>query len=289
MASSQKKKRGVRAAVIIVLCLVLIAAVAAFAGYSLITRRVKALQAGASFTLDYDITPTADSPALYGILEKTGAASGTVSGSYTPDATMVSISAPDAVVPAAPLTRVYISSSQTLYDVGQLYRNIRTSITDTYPLASLLLPNWELGSYISQTQLAALLGVDTAATSLQDVAQPEWGSLHKVQPENAKDGYLYFQMDTGSTDASAPVLVVGFEKSQFFADAIPVHILLSIPEHGVSIQLSGTVSAADAVVTAPTSCMSDDDIQALVQIRETIESVVQFVQGALQSDQSTPA
>ena len=280
MASSQKKRRGVRAAVVVVLCLVLILAVAAAVCYGLLTRRVKALQAGASFTLDYEITPTADSPALYSILQQTGATSGTVDGRYSPEAVQANLSAPDAVIPASPLTRVYISGSETLYDVGQLYKNIRTSITTTYPLAALLMPEWGLGSYISQAQLASLLGVDAGATSLQDVSQPDWKRLQKVQPENAKDGYLYFQLDTGDPGADAPELIVGFEKSQFFADAIPVHILLNIPEHGVSIQLSGTVSAENVVLTAPTSRMKDEDIQTLVQIRETIESVLQFVQTA---------
>ena len=84
--------------------------------------RVKALQAGAAFTFDYEITSTADSPALYTILQKTGSTKGTVNGLYAPDALQLSISAPDAVIPAGPLTRVYISSSETLYDVGQLYK-----------------------------------------------------------------------------------------------------------------------------------------------------------------------
>ena len=175
-----------------------------------------------------------------------------------------------------------ISSSETLYDVGQLYKNIRSSITSSYPLASLLLPDWSLGSYISQAQLASLLGVDTTATSLQDMTEFELPQkkLQRVQPENAKDGYLYFQLDTGDASANAPVLVIGLEKSRFFADAIPVHILLTIPEHGVSIQLTGTVSAQTVVLTAPTSRMKDEDIQTLVQIRDTIQSVLQFVQTA---------
>ena len=105
---------------------------------------MKALQAGAAFTFDYEITSTADSPALYTILQKTGSTKGTVNGLYAPDALQLSISAPDAVIPAGPLTRVYISSSETLYDVGQLYKNIRSSITDSYPLASLLLPDGSL-------------------------------------------------------------------------------------------------------------------------------------------------
>ena len=182
---------------IAVLILVLLAVVAAVTGYSLVARRVKALQAGAAFTFDYEITSTADSPALYTILQKTGSTKGTVSGLYAPDALQLSISAPDAVIPAGPLTRVYISSSETLYDVGQLYKNIRSSITGSYPLASLLLPDWSLGSYISQAQLASLLGVDTTATSLQDMTEFELPQkkLQRVQPENAKDGYLYFQLE----------------------------------------------------------------------------------------------
>ena len=186
------------------------------------------------------------------------------------------------------LPRVYISSSETLYDVGQLYKNIRSSITGSYPLASLLLPDWSLGSYISQAQLASLLGVDTTATSLQDMTEFELPQkkLQRVQPENAKDGYLYFQLDTGDASANAPVLVIGLEKSRFFADAIPVHILLTIPEHGVSIQLTGTVSAQTVVLTAPTSRMKDEDIQTLVQIRDTIQSVLQFVQTAANSVQN---
>ena len=272
MASSKRKKHGAGYVVLIaVLILVLLAVVAAVTGYSLVARRVKALQAGAAFTFDYEITSTADSPALYTILQKTGSTKGTVSGLYAPDALQLSISAPDAVIPAGPLTRVYISSSETLYDVGQLYKNIRSSITGSYPLASLLLPDWSLGSYISQ--------------DMTEFELPQ-KKLQRVQPENAKDGYLYFQLDTGDASANAPVLVIGLEKSRFFADAIPVHILLTIPEHGVSIQLTGTVSAQTVVLTAPTSRMKDEDIQTLVQIRDTIQSVLQFVQTAANSVQN---
>lgn len=282
MASSRKKRRGLSIAVIVVLCLLLIAVVAAAVGYSLVARRVKALQAGASFTLDYEITPTADSPALYGILQQAGATSGTVTGQYAPDALQLSIAAKKAVIPADPLTRVYVSSDETLYDVGQLYRNVRTSITDAYPLAGLLIPDWSMGSYISQSQLASLLGVGTEATSLQDVTefQLDAKGLQRVQPESARDGYLYFQLNTGSAGADAPVLVVGFQKDKFFDDAIPVELQLTIPAHDVTIRLSGTVSARTVTLTEPTSRMKDDDIQTLVQIRETIQSVLQFVQNA---------
>lgn len=287
MASSRTKKRRTQAVLIVVLCLVLVLAVAAATCYGLLTRRLKALQAGAGFTFEYEITPTADSPALYTILQQTGGTRGTVTGKYAPDALQLSISAKDAVIPADPLTRVWVSGSETLYDAGQLYRNLRTSITNAYPLAGLLIPDWNLGNYISQSQLASLLGVDAAATSLQDVTdfQLDVKNLQRVTPDDAKDGYLYFQLTAGSAGANAPVLVLGLEKSQFFADAIPVEFRLSIPEHGVSIRLSGTVSAETVVLSAPTSRMKDEDIQTLVQIRETIQSVLQFVQTAGESAQ----
>ena len=54
MASSKRKKHGAGYVVLIaVLILVLLAVVAAVTGYSLVARRVKALQAGAAFTFDY--------------------------------------------------------------------------------------------------------------------------------------------------------------------------------------------------------------------------------------------
>lgn len=148
MASSRKKKRGAgRVVLILILCLALIAVIAVTVGYSLVARRVKALQAGAAFTFDYEATSTADSPALYTILQKTGSTKGTVSGLYAPDALQLSITAPGAVIPADPLTRVYVSGSETLYDVGQLYKNIRSSITGQLPAGKLSdagLDPWQL-------------------------------------------------------------------------------------------------------------------------------------------------
>mgnify|MGYP001063979976 CR=1 FL=1 len=286
MASSRKKKRGVgRVVLILILCLALIAVIAVTVGYSLVTRRVKALQAGAAFTFDYEATSTADSPALYTILQKTGSTKGTVSGLYAPDALQLSITAPGAVIPADPLTRVYVSGSETLYDVGQLYKNIRSSITGSYPLASFLMPDWTLGNYVSQAQLASLLGVGTEATSLQDMTEFELPQKkpQRVQPEDALDGYLYYQLDTGDTSASAPVLVIGFEKSKFFEDSLPVHILLTIPEHNVHIQLTGTVTAAKTVLSPPASRMNDGDIATLAQIRQSLEAIWKMIQSATQT------
>ena len=112
-----------------------------------------------SFSLDYQITSTAaEEPALYKVLAQFGGTSGRVDGQYTPEALQLELY-PQASGSSQPLTRLYISKDETLYDAGQLYRTLRSSITDNYPLAGMLIPEWNMGSYISQTQLASLLGV----------------------------------------------------------------------------------------------------------------------------------
>ena len=169
MAASKKKRTGARAAVVVVLCLVLVCVVAAAVALGLVSRRVKSFAGGASFSLDYQITSTAaEEPALYKVLAQFGGTSGRVDGQYTPEALQLELY-PQASGSSQPLTRLYISKDETLYDAGQLYRTLRSSITDNYPLAGVLIPEWNMGSYISQTQLASLLGVDDTATSLQSM------------------------------------------------------------------------------------------------------------------------
>ena len=291
MASARKKRTGLHAVLIVLLCLLLICAVAAAVLYSLVSRKVKAFQAGAAFTLDYQITSTeAEPPALYKLLEQFGGTTGSLTGQYTPRALQLALYPTGTRADSdAPLTRVYISEEETLYDAGQLYTRLRNTVTEQYPLAGLLLPGWSLGSYISQTQLAALLGVDTTATSLQQVNDfaLDLKNLQKVQPDNARDGYLYFQLQSPDAAADAPQLILGVEKQGLLQTNSPnVHILLDVPAHHIHVELTGTVTAAQTVVTAPTSRMEDTDIDNLVQLRQTIESIVQFVQTAAQSSES---
>ena len=289
MAASKKKRTGARAAVVVVLCLALVCVVAAAVALGLVSRRVRSFASGATFSLDYQITSTAaEEPALYKVLEQFDGTSGRVDGQYTPDALQLELY-PKVSGSSQPLTRLYISKDETLYDAGQLYRTLCSSITASYPLAGVLIPDWSLGSYISQTQLASLLGVDDNATSLQSMNefQLDLKKIKKVQPQNAKEGYLYFQMETDDTSADAPVLTLGVEKSGLLRSSSPaVHILLDIPAHGIHTELTGTVTPAAPTLVAPTSRMRDSDIASLVQLRQTIESVVQFVQGAASGTQA---
>ncbi len=270
MASSKKRSRAV---ITVVVCLLAVCIVAAATCFGLVSHKVKTIQAGGTFDFDYTITPTtADTPALYGILKEVDAAEGSVSGQYLPGKLQVSLSAKGA---ASPVTRVYIDENETLYDAGQLYTTLRSELVDAYPLAGMFLPSWTLGSYISQTQLAQVLGVDLQAVELQDMSgfTLALGALQRVSPENAKAGYTYFQLPTA--DANAPQLIVGLPLKSFFDKSTPLHVLLTIPAHSVRVELTGTLTPANPVITAPASRMSDEDVASFTQIRQTIQQVIQ--------------
>lgn len=286
MTASKQKKRG-RAALILLLCLLVLCLAAGGTAYALLRQKVRAIQAGAEFDFSYTVTsPAAETPALYGVLQQAGAAQGTVSGQYAPGKFQFTLTSGKT---GNAFTRVYIDAKETLYDAGQLYTYLRNEVVSAAPLAGLVLPGWSMGSYISQTQLASLLGVDDTATSLQSMNdfQLDLKKIKKVQPENAKEGYLYFRLETDDTAADSPVLTLGVEKSGLLRAASPaVHILLDIPAHGIHTELTGTVTPAAPTLTTPTSRMQDSDIASLVQLRQTVESVVQFVQGAASGTQS---
>lgn len=275
MASASSKKRS-RAVITVVVCLLLICAVAGGTVYGLLSRKVNALQGGGTFNCTYRVTSTAaETPALYGILNTVGATEGTVTGQYAPGKIQLTLSAKGS---SAPFTRIYIDPDETLYDAGQLYAVLRSGIVDAYPLAGLVLPAWNLGNYISQTQLAQVLGVELQSVEMQDMAgfSLVLSALQKVTPDNALDGYTYYQFP--AADADAPVLTVGLPLKSLFADSTPLHVLLRIPEHQVNVELTGTLTAADPVVLAPTSRMSDDDVAAFVQIRQALDRFSQFIQ-----------
>ena len=77
--------------------------------------------------------------------------------------------------------------------------------------------------------------------------------------------------------------MLGFPMDSLFSDTTPVHILLTIPEHNVHIQLTGTVTAAKTVLSPPASRMNDGDIATLAQIRQSLEAIWKMIQTATQT------
>ena len=119
MTAPKSNKRG-RAALVVIFCLLALCLAAGGTVYGLLSRKVKAIQAGADFDFRYTVTSTASrTPALYGVLEQVGATQGTVSGQYAPGRFQFTLTSQKN---GSAFTRVYIDANETLYDAGQLYK-----------------------------------------------------------------------------------------------------------------------------------------------------------------------
>lgn len=288
MASPKKRSRAVVTVVLALLAVCLVAAVVLF---SLASRKLKALQAGADFDLIYGVTAqSGTAPALYSILDEAGATAGRVTGLYSPGQLQLYLYSNTARTTETSgdnfFTDIYIDADQTLFNAGKLYRTMRESVASRYPLAGALLPDWTLGSYISQNQLAEVLGVQPAQIAMQEMSgfslklNPQW----IVHTDYDTQGFTYFQLPSAGTDA--PTVVLGLPlKSLLFDESIPVDVHVTIPAHGVSVTLNGVVRAAVNSISAPADCIADSDIQSFVQLRQTLEQIAQVIQTTLNAIQ----
>lgn len=282
MASPKKRVNPLIAILAVVLVAVVVAVGVVFFR---LHSKISALQNGASFTFRYEITPSsAQTPPLLNILERVNASYGSVSGQYAPGKLQLSfyqVNGDDSVQ-TSPFTRVYIDSEETLFDIGQLYTVLRQAVTDKLSIAGVLLPEWSLGDYISQTQAATVLGVETNKVELQELSgfTLSLSGLKKVSPSGAREGYDYYRFPAA---ADGTTLILGIEHGSLFSKTTPLHVLLTIPDHNVYIQLTGTVTSAKTVLSPPASRMSDEDIATLAQIRQSLESVWKMIQSATQT------
>ena len=280
MTASKNNRRG-RAVLIVAACILAICLVAGGTLYTLVSRNIKALQRGAAFDLSYTVSPqSGSSPALYAILKQVDATSGDVDGMYSPGqlALWLSSSSKQAI------TTIYIDSEETFFNAQQVYTALRKSVTSSYPLVGAFLPEWSLPSYISQTQLASILGVPSTQVEMQDMAGTSLTLTRQsiLHPAYAKDGYTYFQLPVEGGDA--PSIVLGLPlKSLLSGSSIPVDIHVEIPAHNVTVTLSGTVTPALNSIYMPTAdLIADSDIETIVQLRKSLEKFAGVLKAALQ-------
>mgnify|MGYP000394035927 CR=1 FL=1 len=174
MKSSKKRSRAV---VTVVACILAVCLVAALVLFSLVNSKVRALQKGAAFEFSYNITAqdSASTPALYNILKQVGATSGDVAGLYSPGQLQLYLYPSGGLARAETggtdfFTDLYIDANDTYFDAGRLYRTLRDSIADSAPLVGAFLPEWSLPNYITQAQLAKILGVPNTQVAMQEMS-----------------------------------------------------------------------------------------------------------------------
>ena len=247
--------------------------------------KISALQTGASFTFRYEIAPNSpDKPPLLNILDRVNASSGSVSGQYAPGKLQLSSYQlnEDDSVKTSPFTRVYIDSEETLFDIGQLYTVLRQAVTDKLSIASVLLPEWSLGDYISQTQASAVLGVETNKVELQELSGFTL-SLKGLKKSLSfcRTGRLPLLSVPRRSRRHDPRAWLFDGRSLLEDHAHPCVADPPGPQRPHPAHRHGDFCQDGAL--SPASRMSGEDIATLAQIRQSIESVWKMIQSATQT------
>lgn len=263
-------------ALTVLVALLVAAALALLAAWAFLRGRVEALTAGAAFGFDYTVTSTAPEASLaWRTLDALGALSGSVTGQTHGDDVAVSLYTPGAE-DASPYTELYVVDGQVYLNVRQLYRTFLSQLTAQYPAVAPLIPDWGLGEYVTQDQLALLLGAEPAVGEMQNYSVSVFDPrrMRRVQPEGAIEGYLYFTPEQDTGDA---VLTVGFPLHSLWSDFFYCHVLVELPGQGLRFSLTGKALAGDYAIAAPASVMRDEDIAALADLFNAVRAIADFV------------
>lgn len=277
---AHRKKRTVghwllRILAALILLVLLLAAILA----GLLAWRLSRLQNGSDFSFDYSIQSTSTKPpAAYTALEMVGALQGTVQGQSGRQQLQAALYIPGS---EQPVTDLYADSELVLVDVGQLYRSIAAGIIQQYPLAGYLLPDWTMGDYISQIQLAELLGYPPVSAGLPEITSLELSllALEPVSWEGGLDGYLY--LTPKQPLESGIKLTIGLPLRSLISEFTKVYLRIEDNQNGLVIELTGKALAVENQLTAPESRISDDRIALLRDIRVAVQELYALVQSSL--------
>lgn len=286
MSTSRSSSRPGRAALRAVLALLVVLALALLGLYAFIRARAGALQAGAAFTFDYTVTSTASEPSLaYSTLRSLDALTGSVAGQSSGDSLYLAwyntpasaFQSEQAPGPDQAFTDLYVKDGQVYLNVRQIYRTLLSGLTAQYPAVSALIPDWGLGDYITQAQLARLLNSQPAVSAAGGYSSAAFapGQMQRAYPEGALDGYLYFspRQETGDVH-----ITIGFPLRSLWSEFFHCHVLVELPGQGLRFELTGRALPGEYDIQAPASVMRDEDIDALAAIFEAVRSLLAFVQ-----------
>ena len=159
----------------------------------------------------------------------------------------------------------------------QIYRTLLSGLTAQYPAVSALIPDWDLGDYITQAQLARLLNSQPAVSAAGGYSAAAFapGQMQRAYPEGALDGYLYFSPKQETGDVH---ITIGFPLRSLWSEFFHCHVLVELPGQGLRFELTGRALPGEYDIQAPASVMRDEDIDALAAIFEAVRSLLAFVQ-----------
>ncbi len=250
-----------------VLLILLVLAVVLLGLYGFLRYRMNRLAEGAAFRLEYTVQSTADTPtSAYNTFQTMKGLTGTVEGQSQTDRFTARLYAQGQT---EAFLEVYSGQGETLVNIGRLYRYYVAGLAQEYPLLASLIPDWGLGDYISQQQLARFFDQE-AAPQAGFTAQ----ELVPFSYDAGRSGYLYFAPE--GADEENPSLLIGISAASLFSDPVEVHVLLNDAADGLRFELSGTVTAQEVSIPAPASRMADEDADALRAVWQALRDLLAF-------------
>src|SRR5699024_3714851 len=147
------------------------------------------------------VTSTASEPSLaYSTLRSLDALTGSVAGQSSGDSLYLAwyntpasaFQSEQAPGPDQAFTDLYVKDGQVYLNVRQIYRTLLSGLTAQYPAVSALIPDWGLGDYITQAQLARLLNSQPAVSAAGGYSAAAFapGQMQRAYPEGALDGQV---------------------------------------------------------------------------------------------------
>lgn len=260
------KKRVTASGPLRAVLLVLLAVAVILLGlYGFLRYRMNQLAQGAAFRLEYTVQSTADTPtSAYKTFETMNGLTGTVEGESQADRLALRFYARGQT---EAFLDVYAGGGETLINIGRLYRYYVAGLAENYPLLAALIPDWGLGDYISQQQLALFLDQEPAQ-------QTAFTALVPASYDAGRRGYLYFTPE--GADEAAPGLLIGVSVTSLFSEEIELHVLMEDKPDALHFELSGTVTAQEVSIPEPTSRMADEDVDALRAVWQALRDLLAF-------------
>ena len=169
-----------------------------------------------------------------------------------------------------------LEDGTVLLNIQQIYRTFLSGLSAKYPLIGSLIPDWTLGDYITQDQLAVLMGSQPAVSEMENYSVSAFSpsDLQQVHPQDGIEGYLYFTPRQSLGDAE---VVIGFPIQSLWTEFFRCQILVDLPAQGLHLELTGKALPGTYDIQLPDSVMQDDDINALSEIIQAVRSIAQLV------------
>lgn len=307
MRNMEKGKKTWKTVVAIILVIIVVAAVFLYRVNDKISKRIESLLAGATVDMTYKValTDEADDSMQESmkLLKRFSLDEGAFVGMTDEDSLYMTLTPSGAEME---LTDCYVTMDEKMLNVKAIYDYTMSVLLKDHPLVSMLVPEWGLGSYITEKQIEQIMGesnieeentssVNLLDTSLSDATFSELGlydlgisiedmsaafllsafSREDVEKIEYKDGiidYQYYHINPELTHGMD--VIAGLQPDTLFEESTLFHIIITDQSRGLQLKLRGSLTPEKNHIEKPKDIMSEEEIETFRMIKACIEKVI---------------